>query len=222
MGGFTPLLVRSAAVAALGSFLFGFDTAVISGTTDALRLRFGLDSNQLGLTVASALIGTIFGSLGAGKPAERFGRRPVLMGVAVLYFLSALGCGLAWELVSLVIAPLRRRAWRSARPRSSRRSTSRRSRRRPCAAGWSRSASSTSFPGSWLAYFSNYFIAQIVGRPRDRGVALDARVATVPSALFFLPRLPHPREPALAGEAAPQGRGDGGSASDGQRAARGS
>ena len=54
----TTQLLWSAAVAALGGFLFGFDTAVISGTTDALRLRFLLDSNQLGFTVASALIGT--------------------------------------------------------------------------------------------------------------------------------------------------------------------
>ena len=52
----TPHLLRSALVAALGSFLFGFDTAVISGTTDALRSRFVLDSSQLGLTVASALV----------------------------------------------------------------------------------------------------------------------------------------------------------------------
>ena len=91
----TPHLLRSALVAALGSFLFGFDTAVISGTTDALRLRFALDSNQLGLTVASALVGTIFGSIGAGKPAERYGRRPVFLAVAVLYFVSAAGCGIA-------------------------------------------------------------------------------------------------------------------------------
>ena len=71
----TARLLGSAAVAALGGFLFGFDTAVISGTTDALRLQFGLDSNQLGFTVASALIGTIVGSIGAGMPSERYGRR---------------------------------------------------------------------------------------------------------------------------------------------------
>jgi len=58
-----PELLRSALVAALGSFLFGFDTAVISGTTEALRLRFALTNNQLGLTVASALLGTIRESL---------------------------------------------------------------------------------------------------------------------------------------------------------------
>jgi MFS family permease len=87
----TPLLLRSAAVAALGGFLFGFDTAVISGATDALRLRFALDSNQLGFTVASALIGTVIGSIGAGQPLERYGRRPVLRALAVLYLLTALG-----------------------------------------------------------------------------------------------------------------------------------
>jgi sugar porter (SP) family MFS transporter len=99
----TGQLLWSAAVAALGGFLFGFDTAVISGTTDALRLRFALDSGQLGFTVASALIGTIVGSIAAGPPAERFGRRPVLRVLAVLYFISAIGCGLAPEWVSLLI-----------------------------------------------------------------------------------------------------------------------
>ena len=98
-----PQLVRSAAVAALGSFLFGFDTAVISGTTEALRLRFGLDSAQLGFTVASALLGTILGALAAGKPSERYGRRPVLRALAVLYLISAAGCGLAPGWISLLV-----------------------------------------------------------------------------------------------------------------------
>ena len=99
----TPLLLRSAAVAALGGFLFGFDTAVISGATDALRLRFALDSNQLGFTVASALIGIVFGSIGAGQPSERYGRRPVLRALAVLYCLTAFGCSLAWNWLWLVM-----------------------------------------------------------------------------------------------------------------------
>ena len=98
-------LVRSAAVAALGSFLVGFDTAVVSGTTEALRLRFALTNAQLGFTVASALIGTILGSLGSGGPAERRGRRRVLRVLAVLYFASALGCAAAWSWTSLL-------AWR--------------------------------------------------------------------------------------------------------------
>lgn len=99
----TPVLVRSAVIAALGAFLFGFDTAVISGTTDALRLQFALDSQALGLTVASALIGTIFGALGAGRPAERYGRRRVLFATGLLYLVSALGCALAWNWLSLFV-----------------------------------------------------------------------------------------------------------------------
>ena len=98
----SPELVRSAAVAALGSFLFGFDTAVISGATDALRQHFALGSQGLGLTVASALMGTILGSLAVSAPLERHGRRPVLLVLAVLYVVSALGCGLAWNWPSLV------------------------------------------------------------------------------------------------------------------------
>ena len=90
-----PHLLRSAGVAALGSFLFGFDTAVISGATEALRLHYALSSQLLGLTVSSALLGTIVGSLGVGGPLERHGRRPVLRALAVLYVVSALGCGLA-------------------------------------------------------------------------------------------------------------------------------
>src|SRR4051794_9538855 len=96
-------LLWSAAVAALGGFLFGFDTAVISGATDALRLRFALTSGQLGFTVASALIGTIVGSVAAGAPSEQYGRRPVLRALAVLYFVSAVGCGFAPNWISLLM-----------------------------------------------------------------------------------------------------------------------
>lgn len=98
-----PPLVRSAAVASLGSLLFGFDTAVISGATEALRGHYALGSQQLGFTVASALLGTILGSLAVGSPLEARGRRPVLRGLAVLYVVSALGCGLAWSWPALVV-----------------------------------------------------------------------------------------------------------------------
>ena len=96
-------LLRSAGVAALGSFLFGFDTAVISGATDALRQTFDLNSQWLGLTVAGALLGTIVGSLVVSAPLERLGRRPVLRALAVLYVVSALGCGLAWNWTALFV-----------------------------------------------------------------------------------------------------------------------
>lgn len=88
-----PLVLRSAVVAALGGLLFGFDTAVISGTTTALKSTFSLSPFALGFTVATALIGTIVGALTAGKPADRFGRKKVLFAIGILYFISAVGSG---------------------------------------------------------------------------------------------------------------------------------
>lgn len=95
-------LLGSTLVAAVGGFLFGFDTVVISGTTEALKSVFGLSALELGFTVASALIGTVVGSLISGKPAEWLGRKPVLMVLAVLYFITAVGCGMAWDWWSLL------------------------------------------------------------------------------------------------------------------------
>ena len=66
----TSYLLKSTIVGALGGLLFGFDTAVISGTTEALRSAFALNDNLLGFTVSSALIGTMVGALGAGRPAD--------------------------------------------------------------------------------------------------------------------------------------------------------
>ena len=101
-GGGGGILLISAIVAALGSLLFGFDTAVISGTTEALRQVFTLSDNLLGFTVSSALIGTMFGSLLVGRPADCYGRRPVLAMLAVLFVISALGCALAWNWYALL------------------------------------------------------------------------------------------------------------------------
>ena len=89
-------LLRASIIAALGGLLFGFDTAVISGATALLSEVFELSSSLLGLTVASALIGTILGAMTAGKPADVLGRRKTLIWIAVLYFVSALGSALAW------------------------------------------------------------------------------------------------------------------------------
>lgn len=100
--GLSNLLLRSTIVAALGGLLFGFDTAVIAGITDALTRNYGLSASGLGLTVASALWGTILGAMLAGIPGERFGRRDSLRVMAVLYFLSAAGCALAWNWDALV------------------------------------------------------------------------------------------------------------------------
>jgi SP family xylose:H+ symportor-like MFS transporter len=89
-------------VAALGGLLFGFDTAVISGTVDALRQVFTLSDFWLGFTVAAALIGTIVGAIVAGRPADVFGRRAVLLVIAVLYFVSAVGSAWPWDWYSFV------------------------------------------------------------------------------------------------------------------------
>ena len=96
------LLLLSAVVAALGSLLFGFDTAVISGTTEALRSAFALNDNLLGFTVTSALLGTMVGALTAGRPADWWGRRPVLTILAVLFLISAAGCSGAWNWYALL------------------------------------------------------------------------------------------------------------------------
>jgi len=87
-------LLSSTIVAALGGFLFGFDTAVISGTTTALERVFTLSDFSLGFTVAIALIGTIIGSISVGKPSDRFGRRHIMVILAALFLASALGSSL--------------------------------------------------------------------------------------------------------------------------------
>jgi MFS transporter, SP family, xylose:H+ symportor len=92
----TARLLFSTTVAALGGLLFGFDTAVISGATDWLQRVFVLTPTTLGVTVTSALIGTVVGSIVVGRPADALGRRAVLFILAVLYLASGLGCALAW------------------------------------------------------------------------------------------------------------------------------
>ena len=88
-------LLLCSLTAALGGFLFGFDTAVISGTTESLETVFEITSKfWLGFTVAGALIGTILGAIFAGIPADRFGRHRSLYFVAAVYFISAVGS--AW------------------------------------------------------------------------------------------------------------------------------
>jgi SP family arabinose:H+ symporter-like MFS transporter len=96
-------LLRSTIVAALGGLLFGFDTAVIAGATQALTALYHLTPTTLGITVSSALFGTILGSITAGIPGDRYGRRDSLRVMAVLYFVSALGCAIAWNWSALVV-----------------------------------------------------------------------------------------------------------------------
>lgn len=89
------LVIRSAAVASVGGLIFGFDTAVISGTTDALKVVFHLTPQSLGFTVASAAIGTIVGALSGGSLADKYGRKKLLFIIAALFLLGSLGTALA-------------------------------------------------------------------------------------------------------------------------------
>ncbi|MCG8409569.1 MAG: sugar porter family MFS transporter [Phycisphaerales bacterium] len=96
-------LISTCITAALGGLLFGFDTAVISGTTEALQSVFSLSDGRLGFAVSSALIGTIFGAAFAGFAADGLGRRNSLLLIGLLYAVSATGSALAWSEVSFVL-----------------------------------------------------------------------------------------------------------------------
>ena len=91
-------------VAALGGLLFGFDTAVISGTINFIQPYFGLSEAALGWTVSSLLFGCIAGVFLAGKAGDIYGRKKVLMMAALLFFISALGSASAHSLYFFLIA----------------------------------------------------------------------------------------------------------------------
>jgi MFS transporter, SP family, arabinose:H+ symporter len=91
-------------VASLGGFLFGYDTAVISGTVDQVSRQFNLDDITKGWYVGCALAGSIAGVMVAGSLSDRFGRKIVLIISAVLFSLSGIGCMIAGDEVQLVIA----------------------------------------------------------------------------------------------------------------------
>src|SRR5437879_1822844 len=95
-------LLKSTASEACGGRLFAFYTAVIAGTTHELTYTFRLSPAALGLTVSVALWGTILGSMLAGIPGDKIGRRDSLRAMAVLYVISSLGCAVAWNWFALV------------------------------------------------------------------------------------------------------------------------
>ncbi|NEW82775.1 MAG: sugar porter family MFS transporter [Mariniphaga sp.] len=97
-------VVLISVVAALGGLLFGFDTAVISGTINFIQPYFGLSEVGLGWTVSSLLFGCIAGVFLAGKAGDQYGRKKVLMLAAFLFFLSAVGSASAHSLVFFVIS----------------------------------------------------------------------------------------------------------------------
>lgn len=186
------VLLKSTIVAALGGLLFGFDTAVISGTTGQLSLVYGLSSKSLGITVSIAIWGTVVGAMFAGFPGERYGRRDSLRGLAVFYLVSALGCAIAWSWWSLVVfrfigglgiggssvlAPMYIAEVAPAKWRG-------------------RLVGLFQFNvvfGILLAYFSNYLIALAhLGAAEWRW---DLGVAAFPAALFFVMLFTIPRSP---------------------------
>ena len=188
------ILLLSAIVAALGSLLFGFDTAVISGTTEALRQAFSLNDNLLGFTVTSALIGTMFGAITAGRPADWWGRRPVLTILAVMFLIAAAGCAGAWNWYALLgfrflggvavgaasvvcpmyiteIAPAKRR-------------------------GFLVSVSQLNIVvGILLAYLSNYLVVHFLGTDNPVAWRWMFGVMAIPSMAFFAAVLVIPESP---------------------------
>jgi sugar porter (SP) family MFS transporter len=89
---------------ALAGFLFGFDTVVISGAEKTIEALWGLSPGLHGIAMASALYGTVVGSLLGGWPADRFGRKATLLWIGVLYFLGAVGSALAPNVSIFILA----------------------------------------------------------------------------------------------------------------------
>ena len=89
---------------ALAGFLFGFDTVVISGAEQTIQSLWNLSPGMHGLAMGAALYGTVLGSLLGGWPADRFGRKPTLLAIGILYVISAIGCGYAWNVQSFIVA----------------------------------------------------------------------------------------------------------------------
>src|SRR6266496_3597873 len=99
----TKYLLKSTITGALGGLLFGFDTAVIAGTTQQLTVVYNLTSFTLGLTVFIGLAGTVICAMSAGVVGQRIGGREALRIMAILYTISALGCALAWNWPALMV-----------------------------------------------------------------------------------------------------------------------
>ena len=89
---------------ALAGFLFGFDTVGISGAEKTIQSLWGLSPGLHGIAMASALYGTVVGSLVGGWPADRFGRKATLLWIGILYFVGAVGSGLATNVSLFIIA----------------------------------------------------------------------------------------------------------------------
>ncbi len=99
----TRRVVRLAATAAMGGFLFGYDSAVINGAVDAIQAQFGIGSGLIGFVVSSALLGAAAGAWTAGLLADRFGRVKVMLLAATVFVVSGLGSALAVGVTDLIV-----------------------------------------------------------------------------------------------------------------------
>jgi sugar porter (SP) family MFS transporter len=188
------VLLTSAIAAALGSFLFGFDTAVISGTTETLKALYSLTEWEKGVTVSIGLVGTLFGTPLVGRPSDRWGRRPVLTVLSVVFIISAIGCAFAWNWYSLLafrfigglaiggtsvvspvyiteIAPARRRGLLVA------------------------VSQLNIVVGILVSYLSNFLVAAILGPEHPAVWRWMFGVAVLPSVAFLLASLAIPESP---------------------------
>jgi len=93
--GSSAYVIAISCVAAIGGFLFGFDSGVINGAVDALAKAFGTQAAGTGFAVASVLLGCAVGAFGAGRLADSLGRRPAMLLNAILFFASAVATGAA-------------------------------------------------------------------------------------------------------------------------------
>jgi sugar porter (SP) family MFS transporter len=180
---------RAVVAMSLGGLLFGFDTAVISGVTDALRSQYALSEAGLGFAVSAALWGTLVGALFSGAPGDRWGSLAVLRVIGLLYVVSAVGCAIATTLTgfvafrllgglaigaSSVLVPVYIAEISSAK-------------RRGLLVGLFQF---NIVAGILVAYLSNYMVAQAVAP--DLAWRWKLGVAAIPAALFLvlLTRLP--------------------------------
>ena len=99
-----PRIVFWAVVSALAGFLFGFDTVVISGAEQRIQSLWGLGPGMHGIAMASALYGTVVGALFGGLPTDKFGRKPTLLVIGVLYLVGAIWSALATDVYSFIFA----------------------------------------------------------------------------------------------------------------------
>ena len=188
------ILIRSTVVAALGGLLFGFDTAVIAGVTDALTKTYSLDTGGWGSRWPPLLAGRSSARCSPAIPGDRLGRRDSLRLMAVLYLVSAAGLRFRLELVCAASSSVSSAVWASAAPPCWGPCTSPKSPPPNGADAWWASFSSTWSAGILLAYFSNYLIGTFSASATTNGAGNWA-FPPCPPRLFLLMLFAIPRSP---------------------------